>query len=108
MVEEGLYTTNTSSSTPIPVYGSSGPTTSQQSRIDAKLALAAQGQGNTVEALIFGDDNDINITQAGGPNFVFLGIIGNLNTFDSEQTPTAPADWYQTMAFRRFPSRGVL
>lgn len=94
MVEEGLYTTNTSSSTPIPVYGSSGPTTSQQSRIDAKLALAAQGQGNTVEALIFGDDNDINITQAGGPNFVFLGIIGNLNTFDSEQNLTAGAHGY--------------
>ena len=36
MVEEGLYT-NTSSSPPTPVYGSSAPTTSQQSRIDSKL-----------------------------------------------------------------------
>jgi hypothetical protein len=94
MVEEGLYTTNTSSSTPIPVYGSSGPTTSQQSRIDAKLALAAQGQGNTVEALIFGDDNDINITQAGGPSYILLSILGNLNTFDSEQNLTAGAHGY--------------
>ena len=85
MVEEGLYTTNTSSSPPTPVYGSSAPTTAQLSRMDAKLALAASGQGDTVEADIIGDDNLVNITQAGGVSFLDLSITGNLNTFDSEQ-----------------------
>ena len=51
---------------PTPVYGSSAPTTAQLSRMNAKLALAASGQGDTVEADIIGDDNLVNITQAGG------------------------------------------
>jgi hypothetical protein len=68
-----------------PVYGSSAPTTAQQSRMDAKLALAASGQGDTVEADIIGDDNLVNITQAGGISYLDLSITGNLNTFDSEQ-----------------------
>jgi hypothetical protein len=85
MGEEGLYTTNTSSSPPTPVYGSSAPTTAQQSRMDAKLALATAGQGDTVEADIVGDDNLVNITQAGGISYLDLSITGNLNTFDSEQ-----------------------
>jgi hypothetical protein len=68
-----------------PVYGSSAPTTAQQSRMDAKLALAASGQGDTVEADIVGDDNLVNITQAGGISYLDLSITGNLNTFDSEQ-----------------------
>jgi len=70
---------------PTPVYGSSAPTTAQLSRMDAKLALAASGQGDTVEADIIGDDNLVNITQAGGVSFLDLSITGNLNTFDSEQ-----------------------
>ena len=94
MVEEGLYTTNTSSSPPTPVYGSSGPTTSQQARMDAKLALAAQGQGNTVEANIFGDDNDINITQAGGPSYILLSILGNQNQFEATQNMSGGAMAY--------------
>ena len=94
MVEEGLYTTNTSSSTPTPVYGSSAPTTAQQSRMDAKAALAAGGQGNTVEATITGNDNDINITQAGGPSYTLLSILGNTNAYDIEQNMSGGAMAY--------------
>ena len=61
------------------------PTTAQQSRMDAKLALATSGQGDTVEATIVGDDNLVNIIQAGGVSYLNLSITGNLNTFDSEQ-----------------------
>jgi len=75
----------TTAAPPTPVYGSSAPTTAQLSRMDAKLALAASGQGDTVEADIIGDDNLVNITQAGGVSFLDLSITGNLNTFDSEQ-----------------------
>lgn len=70
---------------PTPIYGSSAPTTAQQSRMDAKLALANAGQGNTVEASIFGDDNLVNIIQAGGVSYLNLSITGSLNSFDSEQ-----------------------
>jgi len=70
---------------PTPIYGSSAPTTAQQSRMDAKLALANAGQGDTVEASIFGDDNLVNIIQAGGVSYLNLSITGNLNSFDSEQ-----------------------
>jgi hypothetical protein len=94
MQEEGLYTTNTSSSPPTPVYGSSAPTTAQQSRMDAKLALANAGQGNTVEANIFGDDNDINITQAGGPSYISLSVLGNQNQFDATQNMSSGAMAY--------------
>ena len=94
MVEEGLYTANTSSSTPTPVYGSSAPTTAQQSRMDAKLALATAGQGNTVEANIFGDDNDINITQAGGPSYISLSVLGNQNQFEATQNMSGGAMAY--------------
>ena len=75
----------TTAAPPTPVYGSSAPTTAQISRMEAKRLLAAGGQGDTVEANILGDDNDINITQAGGISYVNLMISGNLNTFDSEQ-----------------------
>ena len=94
MVEEGLYTTNTSSSPPTPVYGSSGPTTSQQARMDAKLALANAGQGNTVEANIVGDDNLVNITQAGGPSYINLMILGTNNEFESMQNMSGGAMAY--------------
>ena len=94
MVEEGLYTTNTSSSPPTPVYGSSAPTTAQQSRIDSKIALATAGQGNTVEANIFGDDNLVNITQAGGPSYISLSVLGNQNQFDATQNMSSGAMAY--------------
>ena len=93
MVEEGLYT-NTSSSPPTPVYGSSAPTTAQQSRMDAKLALANAGQGNTVEANIVGDDNLVNITQAGGPSYINLMILGTNNEFESMQNMSGGAMAY--------------
>ena len=94
MVEEGVYTTNTSSSPPTPVYGSSAPTTAQQSRMDSKLALANSGQGNTVEANIFGDDNLVNITQAGGPSYILLSILGNQNQFEATQNMSGGAMAY--------------
>ena len=75
----------TTAAPPTPVYGSSAPTTAQQSRMDAKLALANAGQGDTVEATITGDENLVNIIQAGGVSYLNLAIAGNLNTFDSEQ-----------------------
>ena len=75
----------TTAAAPTPVYGSSAPTTAQISRMEAKRLLAAGGQGDTVEANILGDDNDINITQAGGVSYLNLMISGNLNSFDSEQ-----------------------
>jgi hypothetical protein len=84
-VSGAWYSFEAPAATPTPVYGSSAPTTAQQSRMDAKLALAASGQGDTVEADIIGDDNLVNITQAGGISYLDLSITGNLNTFDSEQ-----------------------
>jgi hypothetical protein len=84
----------TTAAPPTPVYGSSAPTTAQLSRMDAKLALAASGQGDTVEADIIGDDNLVNITQAGGISFLDLSITGNLNTFDSEQDVAAGSHGY--------------
>ena len=79
---------------PTPVYGSSAPTVAQQSRIDSKIALANSGQGNTVEANIFGDDNDINITQAGGPSYILLSILGNQNQFEATQNMCSGAMAY--------------
>ena len=79
---------------PTPVYGSSAPTVAQQSRIDSKIALANSGQGNTVEANIFGDDNDINITQAGGPSYILLSILGNQNQFEATQNMSGGAMAY--------------
>ena len=75
----------TTAAPPTPVYGSSAPSAAQQSRMNAKLALVTAGQGDTVEADIVGDDNLVNIIQAGGISYLDLSITGNLNTFDSEQ-----------------------
>ena len=83
MEEEGLYSASVAAATP--VYGPSGPTAEQMSRMEAKRSLAAGGQGNTVEATITGNDNDIHITQAGGPSYIDLIIIGNTNDVESTQ-----------------------
>mgnify|MGYP001302388126 CR=1 FL=1 len=79
---------------PTPVYGSSGASTAQQSRMDSKIALANSGQGNTVEANIFGDDNLVNITQAGGPSYINLMILGTNNEFESMQNMSGGAMAY--------------
>ena len=71
--------------TPTPVYGSTALTTAQQSRVAAALAAYNSGAGDTVEANIFGDENLVNIIQAGGVSYLNLAIAGNLNSFDSEQ-----------------------
>jgi hypothetical protein len=70
---------------PTPVYGPSGANAAQQSRIDAQIAKANAGHGNTIEANIMGDDNDIHITQAGSPSYINLMILGNTNSFDATQ-----------------------
>ena len=88
------FETTTAAAPPTPVYGSSAPTTAQQSRMDAKIALANSGQGNTIEAYIMGDDNDINITQAGGPSFIMLGILGDNNEFEAMQNMSGGAMAY--------------
>jgi hypothetical protein len=79
---------------PTPVYGSSAPTTAQQSRMDAQIAKANAGHGNTVEANIFGDDNLLNITQAGGPSYINLMILGNQNQFEATQNMSGGAIAY--------------
>ena len=79
---------------PTPIYGSSAPTAAQQSRIDSKIALANSGQGNTVEANIFGDDNLLNITQAGGPSYISLSVLGNQNQFEAMQNMSGGAMAY--------------
>jgi hypothetical protein len=84
-VSGAWYSFSTTVAAATPVYGSTAPTTAQQTRINAKLALAAAGQGDTVEASIFGDDNLVNIIQAGGVSYLNLSITGSLNSFDSEQ-----------------------
>ena len=84
-VSGAWYSFSTTVAAATPVYGSTAPTTAQQTRINAKLALAAAGQGDTVEASIFGDDNLIHIIQAGGVSYLNLMISGNLNSFESEQ-----------------------
>ena len=75
----------TTAAPPTPVYGSTALTTAQQSRVDAALAAYNSGAGDTVEANIFGDENLVNIIQAGGVSYLNLAIAGNLNSFDSEQ-----------------------
>ena len=84
-VSGAWYSFSTTVAAATPVYGSTAPTTAQQTRINANLALAAAGQGDTVEASIFGDDNLVNIIQAGGVSYLNLSITGSLNSFDSEQ-----------------------
>ena len=59
--------------------------TAQQTRINAALTAYAGGAGDTVEANIIGDTNDIYIEQAGGVSYINLLINGNLNSFDSKQ-----------------------
>ena len=81
----GAWYSFTAPAAPTPVYGSTALTTAQQSRVDAALAAYNSGAGDTVEANIFGDENLVNIIQAGGVSYLNLAIAGNLNTFDSEQ-----------------------
>ena len=75
----------TTAAPPTPVYGSTALTTAQQTRINAALTAYAGGAGDTVEANIIGDTNDIYIEQAGGVSYINLLINGNLNSFDSKQ-----------------------
>ena len=81
----GAWYSFTAPAAPTPVYGSTALTTAQQSRVDAALAAYNSGAGDTVEANIFGDENLVNIIQAGGVSYLNLAIAGNLNSFDSEQ-----------------------
>ena len=84
-VSGAWYSFETTTPPPTPVYGSTALTTAQQTRINAALTAYNSGQGDTVEATITGDENLVNIIQAGGVSYLNLAIAGNLNTFDSEQ-----------------------
>lgn len=81
----GAWYSFTAPAAPTPVYGSTALTTAQQTRINAALTAYAGGAGDTVEANIIGDTNDIYIEQAGGVSYINLLINGNLNSFDSKQ-----------------------
>ena len=84
-VSGAWYSFETTTPPPTPVYGSTALTTAQQTRINAALTAYNSGQGDTVEATIVGDENLVNIIQAGGVSYLNLMISGNLNSFDSEQ-----------------------
>jgi len=81
-----------------PIYGTSGLTTAQATRVAAKQALADNGQGNTVEIDIDGSSNDIFIEQAGGPSYVLLSILGNTNAVDIDQDMDLGAHGYTEIA----------
>jgi hypothetical protein len=85
----GAWYSFTAPAAPTPVYGSTALTTAQQTRTNAALTAYAAGAGDTVEANIDGDSNDIYIEQAGGVSYVNLAIIGNLNSFSSKQNMVA-------------------
>lgn len=89
---------STTTSTPTPVYGSSGLTTAQATRVAAAQVLADNGQGNTVEMDIDGSSNDIFIAQAGGPSYVLLSILGNTNAVDIDQDMDLGAHGYTEIA----------
>ena len=89
---------STTTSAPTPVYGSSGLTTAQATRVAAAQALADNGQGNTVEMDIDGSSNDIFIEQAGGPSYVLLSILGNTNAIDIDQDMDLGAHGYTEIA----------
>jgi hypothetical protein len=83
---------------PTPVYGPSGASAAQQSRMDAKLVAAQAGQGHTVEANIMGDTNSIYIDQAGTPSYINLMILGNTNSFTATQNMGAGVHAYNETA----------
>tara|TARA_Y100000385_G_scaffold60489_1_gene58937 strand:- start:3163 stop:4365 length:1203 start_codon:yes stop_codon:yes gene_type:complete len=89
---------STSTSAPTPVYGSSGMTTAQTTRVTAAKTLADSGQGNTVQMDIDGSSNDIFIAQAGGPSYVLLSILGNTNAVDIDQDMDLGAHGYTEIA----------
>lgn len=89
---------STTSSAPTPVYGSSGLTTAQATRVAAAQVLADNGQGNTIEMDIDGSSNDIFIQQAGGPSYVLLSILGNTNAVDIDQDMDLGAHGYTEIA----------
>ena len=89
---------STTTSSPTPVYGTSGMTTAQATRVAAAQVLADNGQGNTVEMDIDGSSNDIFIEQAGGPSYVLLSILGNTNAVDIDQDMDLGAHGYTEIA----------
>ena len=89
---------STTTSSPTPVYGSSGLTTAQTARVAAAQVLADNGQGNTIEMDIDGSSNDIFIAQAGGPSYVLLSILGNTNAVDIDQDMDLGAHGYTEIA----------
>jgi hypothetical protein len=87
----GETTTVSSPPPPTPVY-SSGITTQQQTRKTNNLNINPHGHNTQID--ILGDDNIINIQQAGGRHFVAVDVQGNINNVDILQTSTVGARHY--------------
>jgi hypothetical protein len=93
MGEEGLYTTNTSSSPPTPIY-SSGMSSTQTTRVNSAISNSTTGgEGHKVTATIDGNTNDIYIEQAGEANYLLLSVTGGLNAVDIKQDATTSASY---------------
>ena len=90
MEEESLYTSSSSSVTP--VY-SSGITGAQSTKRTSKLNDTAT-HGMEAHIDIDGNYNAVNITQAGDAHYLELGIVGNSNVVDIEQATTGSAMHY--------------
>ena len=71
--------TSTPPPPPTPVYGTSAPTTAQQTRI---ASVQSNPTGHKAEVDIIGDNNSIYIQQAGTPSYVNLVVLGLTNSVD--------------------------
>ena len=83
--------TSTPPPPPTPVYGSSGPTNAQQTRI---ATIQNNPTGHEVEVNIIGDSNIVYISQAGTPSYVNLMILGLTNSVDIIQNMSPGARAY--------------
>ena len=83
--------TSTPPPPPTPVYGTSAPTTAQQTRI---AAVQNNPTGHKAEVDIIGDNNSIYIQQAGTPSYVNLLVLGLTNSVDIIQNMDPGAHAY--------------
>ena len=83
--------TSTPPPPPTPVYGTSAPTTAQQTRI---AAVQNNPTGHKAEVDIIGDNNSIYIQQAGTPSYVNLVVLGLTNSVDIIQNMDPGAHAY--------------
>lgn len=79
-------------SSPTPVY-SSGITSAQSTKRTSKLSDTA-AHGMEAHVAIDGNSNDVTITQAGDAHYLELGVVGNSNVVDIEQTTVTGGTHY--------------